>query len=139
MQTADDIAETLLRETGDAIVSGDFAKFEACFRLPQYVETEIGRRLVSTPEELREVYERVRWHYRVKRVTSLERHCISSAFLNPTTILSTHETHLWSGTSLVQDPYRVLSEISLTDGTWQISGCGYDIADSQSHNRALSG
>jgi len=52
---AKDVAERLLKQTGDAMQEGDFALFAACFDVPTEIETFEGRRMLSSRAELEDV------------------------------------------------------------------------------------
>lgn len=139
MQSSDEIATHLLSETGAALVSGDFERFRPCFALPQAVSTSLGTNTVHTIDELKIVFERVRWHYRGLGVTQMPRVCLATMFVDGQTILSVHHTRLLKDGRDVQRPFKVLSMLTCRRSRWQIQNCDYAIADSLRHNRALYG
>lgn len=139
MKESTQIAEALLRQTGDAIQSGEFDNFKDCFTLPQLVVTPLGQTEVTDTEGLRAIFDRVRWHYRGLGVTLMHREVLHSMFMDRNAILSVHMTQLFRHNSMVQKPHKALSKIIRRKGVWQITQCDYAIKDSLRHNRALFG
>ena len=136
--TAKDVSEYLLRRSGDALFSGDFNAFAACFALPQKMETFDGRKLVETEEDLRSIFDGVRAYYRSLGVTILERRCIAARFATADRVEATHVSRLISGASIVQTPYPVFSIIERGEPGWRVVHSKYAISDAPAHNRALS-
>ncbi|MEM6618231.1 MAG: hypothetical protein AAF631_02900 [Pseudomonadota bacterium] len=136
---ARDIASRLLDQTGRALVTGDFELFAPCFHLPQVLSSQLGERTLLRHEEVQEVFERVRWHYRGLQITKMQRRCMASMFVDHHTILSVHRTRLLRGADLVQKPFKALSTITQVGGVWRIKSCDYAIKDSLRHNRAIHG
>lgn len=137
--TAKDVAEHLLETTGTALMSGEFELFLSCFLLPNEICTSDGCRMIRTAEDLRDMFDGVRQHFRVQNVTHLIRNCIGAEFIDPDTIRSTHVSRLVSGTLYCQEPYPVISTVNRTGGAWLISHSEYAIVGEPLHVRALSG
>jgi hypothetical protein len=138
IESAHKIAGFLLEQTGNALVSGDFEKFVKYFHLPQEMETFEGLNLVSTPAELRKVFDAIRLMFQREGITQLVRHIVEARYTDENTIKSTHETRLLNGTTLVQQPFPTFSTLSRREG-WQVKSAQYAIADSPQYNAALLG
>ncbi len=138
-KTAREIAEDLLDRSGRGLTEGDFDLFERCFALPNEMETFEGRRVIETREEMRAVFDDVRAYYdRIGR-TRVDRFIVDAEFRNSTCIVSTHQSHVYAGEDLAQQPFDVLSVIELQDGVWRIRHSEYAITDSKDHSNALVG
>lgn len=137
--TARDIAEDLLDRSGRGLTQGDFKLFECCFTLPKEMETFGGRRVIRTREEMKAVFNDVRAYYRKIGMTRVDRHVVDAEFRNPTCIVSTHQSRVYAGDELIQQPFDVLSVIELLEGAWRIRHSEYAITDSADHNSALVG
>ena len=137
--TAREIAEDLLDRSGRGLTGGDFALFERCFILPKQMETFDGRRVVSTREEMRAVYDDVRAYYKSIGMTRVDRYIVDAEFRNPTCIVSAHQSRVYAGEELIQQPFDVLSVIEFVGGEWRIRHSEYAITDSSDHNNALVG
>lgn len=137
--TARSIAEGILTITGNALLDGDSQRFLDCFRVPQELVTELGRRIVDDPTELHQTFQRVRWHYRSSGVTHLDRICVAADYMEHDVILSVHETRTYRGAELTQEPFLAISEINYAEGDWRIRYCNYAVHDSLRFNRALYG
>lgn len=136
--SAKSVSERLLQITGDALKTGDFASFAACFSLPHTVDTFEGRREVKTVGDIREIYECTRRYFDAHNITDLVRTCVEAEFRDLDTIASTHISRVLSGNKLVQDPYPVFTILVRTDAGWQISDSQYAIQKSAGHLRALT-
>lgn len=133
------ISETLLDATGTSLLTGDSKRFQSCFRSNLEVVTDLGTRIVTDPFEHAETFERVLWHYRASGVNRLERSYVAADFIERDVVLLVHEARVYSGGTLTQDPFLVMSELHHTDGAWQIGYCNYSVQDSLRFNRAIHG
>lgn len=125
---ARNIAEALLRRSGDALISGDFEMLSKCFHFPNTIETIKGAERLENPEDLRKVFDGVRLQFRRMGVSLLERHVVAADFRDERTITSTHQTRLFNGTQLLQAPFPVFSVVTLgTDGVWRIKQSMYGL------------
>ncbi|WP_147111510.1 hypothetical protein [Tateyamaria sp. syn59] len=133
-----DISETLLAKTGDALLSGAFETFAACFSLPYTVETVNGQNVIGSRNSLRTTFDAVHGHLVKQQVTMMARHCVSASFRSPDEVAATHETRLISRDILVQEPYPAFSLIKRQpDGSWKVHFTSYVIVDSTELNNAL--
>lgn len=139
MQTPDNTARDFLEITGRAMNEGDFGAFRACFGDTLTLATSLGEREVLTDAEFEATFGRVRWHYRSLRVTRMARRLLHTLQVRADTFVSVHETRLYRGRSLVQEPFRTLSTYNLVDGRWRIVDSCYAISDSPCHDRAILG
>ena len=135
--TAREVSEFLLERTGTALLQDNFDAFLSCVFLPQKIETFAGQRLITSPDELRQVFRAVRAYHRKNGVTDIVRHCVEAAFKDPYTVTATHETRLLSGDIMTQDPYPGFSTLKFDGKTWRITGMSYAIEDRDDHNAAL--
>ena len=132
-----EIAEELLRRTGDALISGDFQSFGKCFLLPHRFDTLDGQRVAETTRDLTRIFDDVRAHFLSSGVTQLVRTCVSCQFSGPDKIYSMHESRLFRRMHLLQQPYPVLSLLRCVDGEWKIAWSSYAIIKSPVHSRAF--
>ena len=130
--------EQLLLRTGDALISGDFDSFLACFHLPHRIELYDGTNYLESANDLRSVFDANRTYFERIGVTKLVRICVESAFIDPETITTTHQSRLLRENELLQEPYPVYSVVKWIDGAWKITHGKYAIADSDAHNAALA-
>ena len=138
-KSAREIAEDLLDRSGMGLTEGDFDLFETCFALPNEMETFDGRRAIVTRADLQAVYDAVRAYYHQIGRTRVDRHIVDAEFRNPTCIVSTHQSRVYAGEELAQQPFEVHSVIELQDGVWRIRRSEYAITDSSDHNNAIVG
>lgn len=133
------VSETLLEATGNSLLTADGAQFLRCFRSKLEVVTDLGTRLIQDPYEHNQAFERVLWHYRASGVNRLERDYVAADFIRRDAILLVHESRVYSGNTLTQDPFLVMSELHHIDGAWQIGYCNYAVQDSLRFSRAIHG
>lgn len=136
---AEEIADELLFKTGKALITRDFDGFRPCFGLPHLIETEAGRRILKTTEDLRRAFDDVVRYYAEERVADLARTVVEARFLDADTIGSTHVTRLMQadGRSL-RNPFPVYSIIRRHGHLdWKIMSGVYAILDCPRHNAAL--
>ena len=133
------VSESLLEKTGAAYKSGDAESVVQCFLLPQEMGTFEGRRLMETPEQLRDTFEAVRLYHRRLGVTQMVRHCLVAEYKDADTIEATHESRLLSGQRLVQRPYPAFSVLKRIGGVWKIASSQYAITDAPFLSDALMG
>ncbi|MEM7439229.1 MAG: hypothetical protein AAF393_06490 [Pseudomonadota bacterium] len=139
LQSAREVAESLLEQTGCAIESGDFDSFRPHFVLPQRVSTHLGTVTINSTAELFATFERVRWHYRGLGITNLDRRVLVAMYLDESSIFVVHCARMFRGATEIRRPYKALSTLVNSDGIWRIKKCDYAIKDSLGHNRALYG
>ncbi|MEO1550107.1 MAG: hypothetical protein AAFR93_06700 [Pseudomonadota bacterium] len=137
--TAREVSEHLLHRTGEAMLSGDFEAFMACFQLPLEIETFTGRRVVETADDLRQTSLAVHAYYQTKGVTELFRVCIDASFRDPDTVVATHIARPLKGDVPVQEAYPVLSILTRTDHGWKIAQSQYAVEGEPLLAKALMG
>lgn len=137
---AEDIAEDLLYITGQALFGRATQAVEACFDIPQMLETQSGKRLIESAEDIRKVFEDVRAYFSRNGITDIVRTVVSAEFLAPTMIGATHVSQLMlpDGTPF-RAPYPTYSILRLNCGKWRIASSIYAIIDCPEHASALSG
>ena len=131
------ISEWALKETGQAMLNGDFDAFCACFHLPHTVATFEGERTIETREAFADTFMKVHRHYRQLGVTELVRHCINAEYKDEDTVEATHEARVINGRELLQEPFPGFTILRRIDGKWGIVHSAYAIADSPRLNRAI--
>lgn len=124
-ESAREIVERLLEQTGQAILGNDFSLAEPCFKLPQDIQIFDSGVPIETVEDLKALFEGVRDHYANLGVTDLQRPCTSSAFHVADTIYATHMTYVLAGGVLVMEPYPVFSVLRREQGIWRIAHSVY--------------
>ncbi len=137
---AEEIAEDLLYKTGKALLDGSIDDVGRYFEVPQIMETLAGKRLVETEDDIRQVLARMLDYFAAHGITDVVRAVISSEFLSPDLIGSTHVSQLMriDGTPF-RAPYPTYSVIRKSQGRWRISSSIYAIVDSPDHIAALYG
>lgn len=136
--SAKDVSEHLLERTGAALMSGDFAAFSACFRLPQTVQSFDGQRVLENEADLQSVFDGVRAHYAERGVTVLHRTCVAAEFKDADTVHATHDTMVIARTQLAQQPFPVFSILRRCDGLWKITHSEYAIVGAPGHSRLFA-
>lgn len=136
---ANAIASDLLERVGQALDSGDFARYASCFRLPHLVETFGGATVIATRDELREVFSNVRENLRQLQVTEHSRDVVEAQFHDPHTIHCTHETRLVTDQILVQDAIPVFTTLRRADGAWMFVEGRYALPDGKGPNHKVFG
>lgn len=136
---AEEIADELLFKTGKALIARDFDGFQACFGLPHLIETQEGRRILKTHEELRCAFDDVVRYYAEERVADLARTVVEARFLDADTIGSTHVTRLLQADGCtLRNPFPVYSIIRRHGHLdWKVMSSVYAILDCARHNAVL--
>ena len=133
------IAEDLLERTGNAMAAGHFDTFEECFAYPTVIESFTGQQSIESAQELKELFDALRAHYKTQGVTDIDRKCLSADTKGPDTIYTTHETRILRDTTLIQPPYPAFSIAKLIDDNWKIVFSSYAVCDAPVHDILLSG
>lgn len=139
MQTPDDIAHRFLEITGRALDEGDICAFRDCFGERLTLATRVGEREVVSGPEIDATFGRVRGHYQRQRVSRMTRRLLATLDVHADMFVSVHETRLYHGRRLVQEPFKTLSTFRRIDGRWRIVDSCYAISGSPDHERALLG
>lgn len=129
----------MLGQTGEALLTGNFEQFLACFELPQDMDTFAGRRHLETADDLRSVFDHVRGYFHAIGLTSLNRRCVDALFRDQDTVVTMHESRLVTHGQDLREPYFALGTIQRIDGIWKITFSQYAIAGSDEHSLALMG
>ena len=127
----------LLDRTGHALDIGDFDLFISAFYLPYRHDTWDGTVELTDPDEVRVVFDQVRAYLKHSGATQVVRCIIAAEFKSPDKILSTHEAHMFAGTTRIRPPYPVMSELQLRDGAWKICSSTYAVGNDAAHQAAL--
>ena len=133
------ISQRLLDTTGRALTVGDFRSFHDCLCLPVVVTTTKEKRAIDKPSDLREVFERVRWHRKKYNSLAKEREILYSAFFGHHTVLSVHSSSMRLSDSVVEtSPLQCLSQIQFDGMSWRITEMHYDTENNSDFSRALN-
>lgn len=137
-RSAYDITDPMIRETGEAIQSGDFDKYMRHFALPFVLETFEAKHLIGSRREMQEHFDGVRAFRAEQRIAYSTRENISAVFQDPKTITLIHVSHLFhtDGTRFDR-PYPTYSVIRENDGHWLTHHCRYGVGDLEAFTRAL--
>ncbi|OSQ43861.1 hypothetical protein [Marivita geojedonensis] len=137
---AEEIADELLYETGQALLTGTFDRFSACFGLPHLIETADGRCLLRSVDDLRERFDDLREYFRRQQVTDIVRTVVEARFLDSDTIGSTHVSRMLTATGApLRSPYPVYSVIRRQGHLdWRVMSSLYAILDCHEHNAVLA-
>lgn len=137
--TARDLAEQLLEESRQGLMSGRFELFCDGIGLPLHIDTFDGQREIRTTEELREMFDSVRHLLMQLGVTDLVRRCVEAEFTAPDMMHTTYETRMLQGNRLIRDPFPVHSIARRIDGRWKVVSSSYAITDQPEITRVLTG
>ena len=132
------VANALLRQTGEALLSRDAARFAAAFSLPHRISTFDRTVVIETPGDLIRTFDKACAEYAKLGVTDCVRDCIAARFRDPDTIAHTHISHLMRGPWRVKDPYPCFSSLKRQDGVWRVHSSDYAIDSTSSYARALT-
>ena len=135
--SAREIAERLLKETGDAIMTADFDRFAECFECPQFMDTFEGRQEVETYDDLRFIFKSVQTNLLRLGVTEMVRECLAADYQNDGTIHTTHQSRLLRGTTLVES-YPCYSILQNYAGIWKVSYSSYALGKTSTYLGVLN-
>ena len=99
------IATALVDRTGVALMADDFETMHRHQILPQPIETFEGRKFVTTTEQMRRIFFSLRSHHKAMNVTHIRREVTSARFVDAKNIDTVYFSYLYSGQTLVQEPY----------------------------------
>lgn len=137
-KSAREACEHVLDQTGNALLSGDFEAFAACFTLPTKVETFEGARILTSRDALRDAFHGVCAHYLSVGATDLVRHIVAAEFVDTNTIRATHECRVLANAKLTQAPYAVHSTYVFENKHWKVAESIYIVDDAPIYTRSLS-
>lgn len=136
-RTAKDISDHALEVTGQALLTGDYASFAACFRLP-YKCTTMGTSITyETDDQFRLAFNNMHQKFKLMGLTDLVRVTEAAKFTGPDRIAATHISHPMSGTIRLEEPYPVFTNFERINGVWKISSSDYALAFGQPQAIAL--
>lgn len=137
-RSAYDITDPMIRETGEAIKSGDFEKYMRHFAVPFVLETFEGKHLIGSQQEMKQHFDGVRAFRAENGIAYSKRENISAEFQDDRTIALVHVSHLFLADDTRFDrPYPTYSVIRETDGRWLTYHCRYGVGDLEMFTRAL--
>ena len=131
------IAEDLLQTSGAALISGDFQTFLMFFQLPAAFETEAGRRDMETEAEMRDAFDAVHMYFMRNGISDYVRRCIVAEYRGPNEIITSHESRLMNGTTLLADSFPAISTLRRVDGVWKVVETRYTVIDQPWLQQAL--
>ena len=124
------ISEDLLQRTGEALMTGDFAKFAACFALPHVIETFEGSQNLETQDDLLNVFRSARRQIVRSGANALERQCLDAKFVAEDRLETRHNSRMMNGPTLVRASYPVFSVVIRLNGQWLIKSGIYAVEKS---------
>lgn len=138
-ESAREIAEQLLEQSGKGLMEDRFDLLADCIALPLHLETFEGEREVATTAELRQLFDDLRHVFVRIGVTDLVRRVVAAEFFGTDTLRTTHETRILNGNRLLQDSFPVYCEVKRIDGRWRVVSTSLAIADHPEIVRVLTG
>ena len=136
--TAYDITNPMIRETGEAIRTGDFDLFMGHFTVPFVMETYEGKLFLHTRQAMENHFHGVRRFRAENGIVDSKRENISAEFHDPQTISLMHVSHLFQeGGVLFDRPYPTYSVIKKVGDRWLTHFCQYAVGDRDAFTRAL--
>ena len=136
--TAYDITNVMIRETGEAMQTGDFDLFMRHFTVPFILETFVGKELLQSRHAMRLHFEGGCRFRAENGIVESVRENISATFVNDSTISLTHVSQLFQEGGVVFDrPYPAHSIIRNVDGRWLTHYCHYAVGEKDAFTRAL--
>lgn len=137
-RSAYDITNPMIRETGEAVRSGDFQLYIKHFTVPFVLETFEGKHLIRSIREMEQHFEGVRQFRAENGIVASERENISATFHDANTIALIHVSHLFlADGSLFDRPYPTYSVIRRAGDRWLTQYCQYAVGDMDAFTRAL--
>ena len=137
-QEARKIAEDLQDRTARSLETGDFEACASCFHFPFRISTDIEE-TVTSRDEFREVFFRIRWNYRAMGVTSQWRKLLIAQPISEDIIIMVHLSHLYRGSKLVHAPFKVVTTVRKFGDDWLITDNAYALEGSMRLARSLHG
>lgn len=132
-------ADHLLEVTRAALVSGAPEQYCARFLVPSEIGCERGTQVLKSPEDVRDLYERVRLQMISLGATDLHRVLLNAEYLDDTTLLSEFRSQWVRGATLVGTPYQSRSTSVLRNGVWMLKSGFYGVGSNALLSRAMSG
>lgn len=124
-ESAREVVERLLAQTGEAVTTNDFSMARPCFKLPQDTQIFDNGVKIETIEDLRALFDGVREYYTSLGVTEVVRPCKQVAFHDEDTIYANHMTYLLRDGVMVADPYPVFTIVRREHGVWKFAHALY--------------
>lgn len=131
------IATALVDRTGLALMADDFETMHRHQILPQPIETFEGRKFVTTTEQMRRIFFSLRSHHKAMNVTQIRREVTTARFVDAENIDTVYFSYLYSGQTLVQEPYPSYAMLRRVEGEWKFAYCMYGVTDMAAHRAAL--
>jgi hypothetical protein len=135
--SAKKIAGGLLALSGKALMADDFDTFHKTQHLPLPIETIDGHILVTSTEQMRDIFDSVRAHQRRIGVTSVRRDVTNANFFGKDKVELVYTSYIYREQDLAQSPYTSYALFQEIDGAWKVIFSMYAISDAPSHNAAL--
>ncbi|CUH80904.1 hypothetical protein [Tropicibacter naphthalenivorans] len=135
--TALDIAQLSLDETGEALLTRNFDLFARHYTTPFTISTEAGMQLRPTMAELRTGFEAASDHYASLGVDRLVRNVDVAVFDGPDRLRFVHVSHLYAGDDLVRPPYPNFTVMERRGDGWKTVSTQHVVADAGAHGKAL--
>ena len=136
-EPAKQLAERMLEQTGNALLSNDFDAFAQLFCVPHTLETPDRKTTLQTRSALKEVFDRVVQDYAEHNVTALVRINEHACFHGPFKIEAMHVTHMMSGNWRIKDPIPSYGILEFIDNRWQCTSSQYAVDDNTTVGLAL--
>lgn len=132
------ITNRMIRETAEAIETGDFDLFMRHFAVPFIVETLVGKQFFRSHLDMKHQFDGVRAFRAEHGIVDSVRENISAEFYDCSTISLTHISRLYlEGGVLFDRPYPTHSIIRCVDGRWLTHYCQYALGDADIFTRAI--
>ncbi|MEM6387321.1 MAG: hypothetical protein AAF718_13915 [Pseudomonadota bacterium] len=137
-QSALEVSNGLLEQSGAAMEAGDFDAFLSCFSLPFVIETFAGKQLHRNRLEMKAVFDAVRDYRKAHAIVETVRENVNAEYVDEKTIAATHVSRmLQEGHILFGRPYAAYSVVKWEDKAWRIQYCQYALEDNAQLNAAL--
>ena len=121
------IHEELLERTGHALLTEEFESYLECFSIPLNIITLSGRKSVTSPDDLKVIFDGVSARISRFNVTHFSRNCLSAVFVGDQTIHAAHQTRMVSGSVLVGPAIPAFSVIKKIGSSWKVSDQEYAV------------
>lgn len=115
----------MLAVTRDTYMDHDFAGWSERFHLPNRIETFGGERVITTPKELRSLFDSMQAHFEAHDIIDLKRHTIAARFLSATEMESTFISQHVMRSLQLSDQIVVHSTTLLVGGLWRVATSRY--------------
>jgi hypothetical protein len=129
--TESDILQDYLDRIATAVLTGDWATYEAGVVLPFHLVTHAANITVATQDDLRAGFDAFHQTLQIQRVTDFIRLVETAKLLDKDLISGRYVTHLMAGSHRIIPPYTSQITLRRQDGIWRAASITNALANSR--------